>query len=210
MDGEGPAVGEPGDDVGQAIPLDLIEEVVKLAGEGDGDLLLPLAATSAGALLLAEDGSLDVLGGRLVSRRDLPRVIVVVVLDEVPLVHLGGHAWLLRLADPLRLGLGRGNVDALHVLALEGLELVPVRARARARARHGAAGAASGSLSLSRHQIPQLLLLLPIVVMREGGGGVGERGDGKGGAIPVHDGGTRIRGSSVGRERRFLYRTAAR
>ena len=66
VDGEGPSVGEPGDDVGQAVPLDLIEEVVQLAGEGDGHPLLSLLAAGAGAddaLLLAEDGSLDGLGG---------------------------------------------------------------------------------------------------------------------------------------------------
>ena len=149
VDGKGPAVGEPRDDVGVAVPLDLVEDVMELAGEGDFDAAVAVVGTrrrrrqggldAAAALALAAGhvvqagGLLDLLrrrfGRHVRLRRDLVGVVVVVVLDEVPDVALGGEAGLLRLAGSLRRRLGRGNVHPLDVLSLEGLEFYSPRRR---------------------------------------------------------------------------------
>ena len=158
VDGKGPAVGEPRDDVGVAVPLDLVEDVMELAGEGDlgaarsgrrqqtRGLAAALAALAAGHVVKA-DGLLDLLrrrfGRDVRLGRDLVGVVVVVVLDEVPDVALGGQAGLLRLAGALRRRLGRGDVHALDVLSLEGLEFFSPR-----RSGHDGGGrGSSGSFS---------------------------------------------------------------
>ena len=222
VDGKGPAVGEPRDDVGVAVPLDLVEDVMELAGEGDFDAAVAVVGTrrrrrqggldaAAAPLALAAghvvkaDGLLDLLrrrfGRNVRLRRDLVGAVVVVVLDEVPDVALGGEAGLLRLAGSLGRRLGGGNVHPLDVLSLEGLEFFSPRRSSNDGGGRGSSSSFSEIDGLLRTSIADnsrlLLLLLLLLNGRrdvnvenvKGGVGVGVgKGNGsKGSAVPGID-----------------------